>query len=124
MLSTALVSETFPAGRVIFQEGDPGNKFYIIARGRVENYVQWGEGRETVLSVMEDGDWFGELALIKPVPRIWSARTTAETICLTLDRNRFLALLDRDGTLKDVVEKTALARIAELQQAIFASVEE
>jgi ATP-binding cassette subfamily B protein len=124
MLSTALVSESFPAGRAIFEEGDPGNKLYIIARGQVENYVQWGEDRETVLSVMEDGDWFGELALIKPVPRTWCARTTADTICLTLDRNRFLALLDRDGKLKDVVEKTALARSAELQQAIFASVEE
>lgn len=124
MLGTALVSETIPAGRVIFQEGDPGNKFYIIAHGRVEIYVEWGEGRESVLSVMEDGDWFGELALIKPVPRTWSARAAADTICLTLDRNRFLALLDRDGTIKDVVEKTAQARIAELRRAISASVED
>src|SRR3546814_9054755 len=71
MLSGILVSESTPAGRIVFQEGDPGNKFYIVARGRLENYVQWGNDREHVLSVMEDGDWFGELALIEPVPRTW-----------------------------------------------------
>lgn len=121
MLSRALVSESIPAGRVIFEEGDPGNKFYIIARGRIENYVQWGEGRETVLGVMEDGDWFGELALLKPVPRTWCARTRADTICLTLDRARFLDLLASDAKLKDIVETTAQARIAALQRAIFDS---
>src|SRR3546814_6488861 len=82
MLSGILVSESTPAGRIVFQEGDPGNKFYIVARGRLENYVQWGNDREHVLSVMEDGDWFGELALIEPVPRTWGVRTIAETVCL------------------------------------------
>lgn len=124
MLSSALVTESIPAGRVIFQEGDPGRKFYIIVRGRVENYVLWGEGQEAVLSVMDDGDWFGELALIKPVPRTWCARTTADTVCLTLDRPRFLALLAQDETLRDLVEKVAKERIAVLQQAIFDSVKD
>lgn len=124
MLSSALVSERFHAGQMIFAEGDPGRKFYIIARGRVESYIHWGEGQETVLNTMDDGDWFGELALIRPVPRTWCARTTADTICLTLDRNRFLTLLDQDQTLKDLVEKTAQERIALFQQAILDSVKE
>jgi ATP-binding cassette subfamily B protein len=123
MLSGALVSETIPAQRVVFQEGDPGNKFYIVARGRLENYVQWGEGRETVLSVMDDGDWFGELALIEPVPRTWCVRTTADTVCLTLDRKQFLTLLERDPKLKEIVEETAYARIAELKEAILDSID-
>jgi len=123
MLSGVLVSESFPADRVVFQEGDPGNKFYIVARGRLENYVQWGEGRETVLGVMDDGDWFGELALIEPVPRTWCVRTTADTVCLTLDRKQFLTLLERDPKLKEVVEETAYARMAELKEAILDSID-
>ncbi len=43
-----MVSESFPAGRIILEEGDPGDKFYVIVRGRVEFYVELGEGRETV----------------------------------------------------------------------------
>lgn len=124
MLSSALVSENIPAGRIIFQEGDPGRKFYIIVRGRVENYVRWGDGQESMLSVMDDGDWFGELALIRPVPRTWCARTTEDTVCLTLDRPRFLALLEQDASLRELVEKTAHERIAVLQAAIFSSVKD
>src|SRR3546814_20211019 len=60
MLSGILVSESTPAGRIVFQEGAPGNKFYIVPRGRPENYVQWGNDRQQVLSVMEDGAWCGE----------------------------------------------------------------
>ncbi|WP_051330150.1 ABC transporter transmembrane domain-containing protein [Niveispirillum irakense] len=122
-LSGQLVTETFPAGRIVFQEGDPGNKFYIIARGRLENYVQWGEGREHVLGVMEDGDWFGELALIEPVPRTWCVRTITDTVCLTLDRKHFLALLDSTPKLRETVEATAYGRMAALKEAILDSIE-
>src|SRR3546814_17413246 len=71
MLSGILVSESTPAGRIVFQEGDPGNNFYIIARGRLETYVQWGNDRKHVPNVMEDATWFGEAAFIEPVPRTW-----------------------------------------------------
>src|SRR3546814_15187632 len=120
MLSGILVSEATPAGRIVFQEGDPGNKFYIVARGRLENYVQWGNDREHVLSVMEDGDWFGELALIEPVPRTWGVRTIAATVCLTLERKKLLMLLERDPKMKEVVEETAYARTEELKEDILA----
>lgn len=118
VLCDAMVSESFPAGRIILEEGDPGDKFYVIVRGRVEFYIDWGEGRETLLSVMQDGDWFGELALIKRVPRTCSARATADTVCLSLDRSRFLTLLESDPKLRQHVEETAYARSADLQEVI------
>jgi ATP-binding cassette subfamily B protein len=113
-----MVTESFPAGRIILEEGDPGDKFYVIVRGRVEFYIDWGEGRETLLSVMQDGDWFGELALIRRVPRTCSARATADTVCLSLDRSRFLTLLESDPKLRQHVEETAYARSADLQEVI------
>ncbi len=118
VLCDAMVSESFPAGRIILEEGDPGDKFYVIVRGRVEFYIDWGEGRETLLSVMQDGDWFGELALIRRVPRTCSARATADTVCLSLDRSRFLTLLESDPKLRQHVEETAYARSADLQEVI------
>jgi ATP-binding cassette, subfamily B, bacterial len=121
VLCQAMVSESFPAGRIILEEGDPGDKFYVIVRGRVEFYVELGEGRETLLSVMQDGDWFGELALIKRVPRTCSARATTDTICLALDRLKFLTLLESDPKLREQVEETAYARVADLQRAMLKS---
>ncbi len=121
VLCKAMVSESFPASRTILEEGDPGDKFYVIVRGRVEFYVELGEGRETLLSVMQDGDWFGELALIKRVPRTCSARATTDTVCLTLDRLKFLTLLESDPKLREQVEVTAYARVADLQRAMLKS---
>lgn len=121
VLCQAMVSESFPIGRTILEEGDPGDKFYVIVRGRVEFYVELGEGRETLLSVMQDGDWFGELALIKRVPRTCSARATTDTVCLTLDRLKFLTLLESDQKLREQVEETAYARVADLQRAMLKS---
>jgi ATP-binding cassette subfamily B protein len=113
VLCQAMVSESFSAGRIVLEEGDPGDKFYVIVRGRVEFYVERGDGRETLLGVMQDGDWFGELALIRRVARTCSARATADTVCLTLDRSRFLTLLESDPKLRQHVEETASARVTD-----------
>lgn len=124
VLCETMVSESFPTDRIILKQGDAGDKFYVIVRGRVEFYVEWGEGRETLLGVMQDGDWFGELALIRRDPRACSARATADTVCLTLDRLRFLTLLENDPKLKQHIEETAYARVAELERVILESAED
>ena len=55
---------TSPAGTVIVREGDPSDRFYVIARGRVD--VTQG-GRH--LRVEGPGDFFGEIGLLRDVPR-------------------------------------------------------
>lgn len=122
MLCDRLVSENVPAGRVLFHEGDPGDKFYIVARGKLESYVCWGDGREQVLSVMADGDWFGELALIKPFPRTCAVRTVADTTFLTLNRYDFMALMELDSNLSRLINDNAHKRMKALGDAIIDSV--
>ena len=122
-LSRDLVTERFPAGRVVFEEGEPGSKFYIVARGTLENYVHLQGDRETSLGRLDDGDYFGEMALIRPVPRTWSVRARTDSTCITLDRQKFTALMDADAKLKEAVTKTAYARAAEWTQAIMAATE-
>jgi ATP-binding cassette subfamily B protein len=117
-LSKDLVTESFQAGKVVFEEGEPGTKFYIVARGRLENYVDLGNQKETPLGVLEDGDYFGEMALIHPVPRTWSVRARVDTLCICLDRQKFTNLLEADPKLKESVTKMAYARAAEWSQAI------
>ncbi|MCS6915005.1 MAG: cyclic nucleotide-binding domain-containing protein [Myxococcales bacterium] len=61
--------EAHAAGEVIFQEGDPGDKFYLILEGavRISRMVP-GMGEEA-LAVLRSGAYFGEMALIDDFPR-------------------------------------------------------
>lgn len=117
-LSKSLVSESFSAGKPVFEEGEPGSKFYIVARGKLENYVKLEGDKETPLGMLDDGDYFGEMALIRPVPRTWSVRAVVDSTCISLDRQQFMELMDADPKLKEAVTSTAYERAAEWTQAI------
>ncbi len=59
--------EKFPAGSVIFREGDLGSEMYIIQNGHVRISLHVG-GKERELAVLEKGDFFGEIALLNQSP--------------------------------------------------------
>ncbi|HEY4223773.1 MAG TPA: ATP-binding cassette domain-containing protein, partial [Myxococcota bacterium] len=98
-----LVTETALAGRDVVVEGDPGDKLYIIARGRVEVLQRDRHGKQHVLDVLCAGDNFGELALLGNTARTATARTLVPSTFLTLDRRRFQRLLDDSPQLRATV---------------------
>ena len=76
-----------PTGTVVIREGDSGDRFYVLAAGavRVER-----EGRQ-LRDIATVGDGFGEIALLRGVPRTATVTTTQGTVLLTIDRAAFLA---------------------------------
>jgi len=60
--------QTFPAGTVLFQEGQPCAGMYIIRKGRVRLYRNAG-GEELTIDRLQDGDFFGEMACLLGQPR-------------------------------------------------------
>ena len=59
-------------GETVVAEGDPGDRFFVIAQGRVQVTRE-----DRLLRELVPGEWFGELALLRDVPR--TATVTAET---------------------------------------------
>ena len=51
----------FPAGKVLFREGDAGEDMYIIQSGRVAIKKRTGAHKDVTLAVLEKGDFFGEM---------------------------------------------------------------
>ena len=86
-------TESVPPGRDVVVEGDPGDKFYIIARGRVEVLQRDATGDNRRIATLGDGDNFGELALLRPVPRNATIRTLVPSLFLVLQRRHFQSLL-------------------------------
>ena len=84
-----------PQGDQIFAKGDPGNSMMAVLKGRVMITAPSQDGRQVVLTVMRDGDVFGEIALLDGKER--TADATAATDCelLTVPRRSLLSLLER-----------------------------
>jgi CRP-like cAMP-binding protein len=90
MLKNQQPQETFEAGQVIFAKGQQGDSAYIVAEGVVE--IRDGD---TVIDLVNEGEVFGEMALIDKGPR--SAAAVAGTGCrvVRIDEKRFLFLVQQ-----------------------------
>jgi CRP-like cAMP-binding protein len=82
-------------GDAIFAKGDPGNSMMAVLKGRVMISSPSTDGRQMVLTVMHEGDVFGDIALLDGKER--SADATAMTDCelLVVPRRSLLSLLER-----------------------------
>ena len=67
----------FPRGTTIFNEGEPGDRLYIIIDGKVKLARRSADGRENLLTIMGPSDMFGELSIFDPGPR------TSSAVCVT-----------------------------------------
>jgi hypothetical protein len=85
-LTRALRDIDVPAGHVVIHQGEPGDLWFLIADGEVE-VVKDG----VFQTRLGKGEGFGEIALLRDVPRTATVRTVAPTRLLALDRDRFLA---------------------------------
>ena len=94
ILAQAIV-ERHAAGTPMFAKGDPGSSMMAVLKGRVMITAPSQDGRQVVLTVMRDGDVFGEIALLDGKER--TADATAATDCelLVVARRSLLALLER-----------------------------
>jgi len=84
-LAATLTPVSVAAGDVVIRAGDVGDRFYIVYRGKLE-VVAPG-----VHTTAGDGDYFGEIALIRDVPRTATITALADSQLYAMDRNDFLA---------------------------------
>lgn len=75
--------QVFPAGTVLFQEGEACTGMFIIQKGKVRLFIQAGD-EEITLDTLGEGDFFGETACLLEQPRLLSARTEEESHLLLI----------------------------------------
>ena len=84
-LAARLTEVDLPAGEVLFRKGDAGDRFYVIDDGAVEVLA---DSRQPIL--LGRGDYFGEIALLRDVPRTATVRAQTATKLYALGRDEFI----------------------------------
>ncbi len=89
----SFVSLRFGFGETILREGDPPDGFYVLRSGLARVLKNAEDGQEVSLSVLHEGEFFGEAGLLEGTPRTASVRAASEVHCLRLDVSVFAALV-------------------------------
>jgi CRP-like cAMP-binding protein len=104
-------SRTYPKNSVIVFEDDPGDALYVVAKGQVKVVLIGDDGREVILSVLGEGEFFGEMALIDDEPRSAHVIAMEDSELLVLRREDFEGILTQSPPI-------ALAMLKELTRRL------
>merc|ERR1719230_1264762 len=94
----AMKEQTFSAGTKVITEGENGDYLFVIEKGNLE-CIKNINGEDKVVKVVNEGDVFGELALLYNCPRAANVVAKDECVCWQLDRDTFNNIV-KDAAVK------------------------
>jgi len=114
------LGKVFTDGEVIIQQGDVGDRMYVVQTGNVEVVLE-ADGEERRLSSLQAGDFFGEMALFDKVVRSASVRALGEARVLTIDKRTLLKRISEDPLLAFNLLRSMSTRVRELNDQVSAA---
>jgi CRP-like cAMP-binding protein len=109
-LARSLESVAVPAGTDVVEQGDEGDRFFVIAGGEAD-VVASGHR----VATLGRGDGFGEIALMYGVPRTATVTARTDMQLYALEREAFCLALTGHATLNTAAHNLAEERLAELR---------
>jgi len=110
-LSKELQPVDFPRGHVVFNEGEPGDRLYIIVTGKVKLGRRSADGRENLLTIMGPSDMFGELSIFDPGPRTSTATTVTEVRAVSMGRDALKRWIDQRPEISEQLLRVLARRL-------------
>ncbi len=125
-LATRMRHVELPTNTILFQQGQPGDRFYIVLEGQLEIFQAIGTEDERILAVRGPGEFIGELSLLNPDGlRTASVRSTGRPAKLwEMTREEFDRLIRRQPSLAYHIAQVLSARMTASQALAIADLEE
>ena len=112
-LARGLAELQAPAGTVVVREGEPGDRFYVVAEGELDVSAR---GRE--LRTIGRGDGFGEIALLENIPRTATVTARTDSRLYALDKPSFLASVSSHPRAAGEADRLVRERLPSKQATI------
>lgn len=107
----------FPAGTVLFEEGQPGDYMYVVQSGEVEIRRTVGE-TQRVLAVLAPGEFLGEMAILNGRPRSATAVVRTDARLVVIEGKTFEAMLRARPEIALRIIKTLALRLESANQQV------
>lgn len=105
------------AGTVLFREGDPGEKMYVIRSGKVNIWKRISDS-EMTLAVLGPGEFFGEMALLESLPRSAGATVVEDAELIEVEQSAFETLVHRNSRIAVRLMRRLSSRLREAGRQI------
>jgi len=105
-LASRLLRVHVPVGEIIFRQGDPGDRFYVIGEGEVEIAPDGGPPK-----TLGRGAYFGEIALLRDVPRTATVTTRTGVELYLLERDVFIAAVTGHAPSAEAADAVIATRL-------------
>ena len=116
-MQSGSLGKVYKDKEIIVRQGEAGDCMFIVQSGHVE-VLREDAGKETILSVMGNGDIFGEMSLFDRAPRSATVRAQGEARVLTIDKRTFLRRVHEDPSLAFRILEKMSRRIRSLNEEL------
>lgn len=117
-LSQICRERKFDKGQVIFYEGDLGGSLYVIVSGTVKIVMMAEDGREHILGLLHEGDYFGEVSLIDGEPRSATSIALSSAGVIMISRDDFIRILRENPEMSLKIMITLCQRLRNTDKRI------
>jgi CRP-like cAMP-binding protein len=101
------------AGTVVVRQGAPADKFFIIVEGELE-VIREDDGTSRTVATLRQGQFFGEMAILRDLPRTATVRATTPATLLAMERDDFRALVAQSLATTQDFDRVIQQRLDEL----------
>jgi hypothetical protein len=101
---------TFQPGDIVITEGEPGDSLFVLTTGLLKTFVRDAKGHNTMVRVMDEGSFFGEISVLTGSPRSATVVSATRSELLELDRASLESIVANHPRVRNVIEESRKAR--------------
>jgi CRP/FNR family cyclic AMP-dependent transcriptional regulator len=118
VLGAMIMRRSAPRGAALMHEGDVADSLFVVLSGRVKVMMGEEDGKETILSILGPGEFFGEMGLIDDNPRSATVMAIEPCELLAITRRDFRRCLVEHPELAMAVMRVLVRRLREADRKI------